>query len=95
MLRSFPRKLRCKSSEPAEAALFGERGARAVISASPEALARIREIAREYSVAAREIGRVTRGDFRIIFNKRIAIQSSLDQLRDAWGESLGRILETR
>ncbi|HXN65655.1 MAG TPA: phosphoribosylformylglycinamidine synthase subunit PurL [Candidatus Acidoferrales bacterium] len=84
-----------QGSESAEAALFGERGARAVISVAPEVLARIREIAREYSVTAREMGRVTRGDFRIIFNKRIAIQSSLDQLRDAWGESLGRILETR
>jgi phosphoribosylformylglycinamidine synthase subunit PurL len=84
-----------ESPEPAETALFGERGARAVISASAEALARLREIARQYSVTMQEIGRVTRGDFRIMLNKRLAVQSPLDRLRDAWGESIGRILETR
>src|SRR5881296_413343 len=43
---------------PAESVLFGERGARAVVSASPSKLARVLKIARQYHVAARELGKV-------------------------------------
>src|SRR5258707_5825034 len=46
---------------PAEHTLFGERGARAVVSVKPTSLARVHEIARQYAVGAREIGKVTRG----------------------------------
>ena len=46
--------------EPAEMALFGERGARAVVSASEEILARLFEITAQYKVGTRQIGRVTR-----------------------------------
>src|SRR5690349_6725507 len=51
---------------PTEFAVFGEGGARAIVSLAPESLAAVLAIARQYSVAAREIGKVTRGDaFRI------------------------------
>ena len=39
------------SKEPDEAALFGERGARAVVSVTPENLAAVRRIAAQYEVA--------------------------------------------
>ena len=81
------------SAEPAEAALFGERGARAVVSAAPPSLARVLEIARQYGVAAREIGRVTRErEFRIELQGRVVIQSPLETLRDAWANSLERAI---
>ena len=78
---------------PAEFALFGERGARAVVSAAPGSIARVLEIARQYGVAAREIGRLTRGaDFGIDIQGRAAIRSPLDSLREAWANSLVRAL---
>ena len=78
---------------PAEYALFGERGARAVVSAAPSSIARVLEIARQYGVAAREIGSITRGgDFRIDIQGRAVIDSPLDSLRDAWANSLVRAL---
>src|SRR6266446_2774564 len=54
--------------EPDEAALFGERGARAVVSVTPENLAAVRRVAAQYEVAVLEVGRVTRGEFRIQLN---------------------------
>jgi phosphoribosylformylglycinamidine synthase len=81
---------------PAEAALFGERGARAVVSVSPESLARVLQTARQYGVAAQEIGRVTRGgEFRIGLNGSLALRASVDSLRDAWANSLERILQPK
>ncbi len=47
-----------RSNEPDEAALFGERGARAVVSVTPENVAAVRRIAAQYEVAAVEVGRV-------------------------------------
>src|SRR4029077_15074833 len=46
-------------SIPAEYALFSERGARCVISVSPTNLAAVLATARQYSVGARELGKVT------------------------------------
>ena len=56
------------SKEPDEAALFGERGARAIVSVTPENVAAVRRIAAQYEVAVVEVGRVTRGEFRIELN---------------------------
>jgi phosphoribosylformylglycinamidine synthase subunit PurL len=76
---------------PVEAALFGECGARAVVSVRPTSLARVLEIARQYGVGAREIGEVTRGNtFRIEYNGRSVVDSSVETLRDAWANSLER-----
>ncbi len=82
------------SAEPLEAALFGERGARAIISVSPDSLARIREIARKWNVTLEQLGRVTRGAFSISVNGSSAIASPLSRLREAWSGSLQGILET-
>ncbi len=80
------------TKEPPEVALFGERGARAIVSVSPEKLARLRDVAREYELSIHDIGRVTRGDFQIKLNGRIAIAAPCNKLRAAWSESLPRLM---
>lgn len=81
---------------PAEAALFGERGARAVVSAKPTSLARVLHIARQYGVWALEIGKVTPGSkLRIEYNGRAVVDSSIETLRDTWAHSLERALKVQ
>jgi phosphoribosylformylglycinamidine synthase len=81
---------------PAEAAAFGERGARAVVSVTPSKLAAVLDTARQYKVAAHQIGQVTRGDaFRIEHKGRAVIDCSVETLRDAWAHSLERALTTK
>jgi phosphoribosylformylglycinamidine synthase subunit PurL len=79
---------------PAEAALFGERGARAVVSLSPSSLARANAIAAQYNVQSQRIGTVTCGEFRIQHHGAYVIQGKADSFRQVWGESLGKTLET-
>jgi phosphoribosylformylglycinamidine synthase II len=77
----------------AEAGAFGERGARAIVSVTPSKLAAVLNTARQYNVAARELGQVTRdGSFRIQHEGRVVINSSVETLRDAWAHSLERSL---
>jgi phosphoribosylformylglycinamidine synthase subunit PurL len=78
---------------PAEAALFGERGARAVVSLLPASLARVEAIAAQYKIKAQCIGAVTRGDFRIQHNGAPVIQGRVDSFRKIWSESLGKAIE--
>jgi phosphoribosylformylglycinamidine synthase II len=78
--------------EPDEAALFGERGARAVVSVTPENLAAVRRIAAQYEVAALEVGRVTRGEFRIELNGRAVVSADVPSLTDTWAGALERLL---
>ena len=88
--------VRLDQGAPAEHALFGERGARAVVSVTPSSLARVLDTARHYGVAAREIGKVTRGDaFRIEHKGRAVIESPVETLRDAWAHSLVRTLKVQ
>ncbi len=53
------------ADKAAEIALFGERGARAVVSLPAASLARLEAIAAQCGVQAQRIGTVTRGEFRI------------------------------
>ncbi len=76
------------SPEPAEWALFGERGARAIVSVAPEQLAHVREVAAQYHVQASKLGRVTRGDFRIEYKGSAVIRAAVESLRDAWASAL-------
>ena len=78
----------------AEYALFGERGARVVVSVSPEKLAAVRNTARQYGVGAHEIGKVT-GDnaLRIEYKGRTVASAAIPPLRDAWEHSLVRNLK--
>jgi phosphoribosylformylglycinamidine synthase len=81
-----------ESSEPAESAIFGERGARAVITCKRDALVRLQLAASQYRVAALEIGRVTSGDFRIQLNGETVIASDVASLREIWATALERAL---
>ena len=78
---------------PAEHALFGERGARAIVSVKPTALARVLDTARQYQVATHELGQVARdGSFRIEHMGRAVIDGSVEALCEAWACSLERTL---
>jgi phosphoribosylformylglycinamidine synthase subunit PurL len=79
---------------PAEAAVFGERGARAVVSVSPASLARVDAIAAQYNVNVQRIGTVARGGFRIQCNGAPVIQGNADSFRQIWSESLGKAIES-
>jgi phosphoribosylformylglycinamidine synthase II len=81
------------AGEPAESALFGERGARAVVSASPASLARVTAIAAQYGVELQQIGSVTRGDFRIQLKGVPVIRGKMDSFLRTWSESLGNVIE--
>jgi len=84
------------SSLPSEFALFNESGARAITSVTPSKLAAVLNTARQYNVAARELGQVTRdGSFRIEHKGRAVIDSSIETLRDAWAHSLERTLAAK
>jgi len=77
-----------------EFALFNERGARAIVSVTPSKLAAVLHTARQYNVAARELGQVTRdGSFRIQHKGRAVIDSSVETLRDVWANSLEHTLK--
>jgi phosphoribosylformylglycinamidine synthase len=81
--------------EPAEVTLFGERGARAVVSCAPSAVARVEAIARDYGVSAQRIGSVVRGAFRIQMNGRAVVSAEVASLREAWEKSLARALKVQ
>ncbi len=82
------------SKEPDEAELFGERGARAIVSVTPENLAAVRRIAAQYEVPVVEVGRVTRGEFRIELNGRTVVSADVPLLADVWSEALERLLSS-
>jgi len=84
-------------SASAEYALFGEAGARAIVSVSPTKLAALRATARQYGVGAHEIGKVTRDNsLRIEYKGHIVVQSDVPALADVWANSLERrIVENR
>jgi phosphoribosylformylglycinamidine synthase len=79
------------SKDSDEAALFGERGARAVASVTPANLARVLSLAAQYGVSAVEIGSVTRGEFRIELNGKVIVSADVPSLADAWSGALERL----
>ncbi|MGA7625353.1 MAG: phosphoribosylformylglycinamidine synthase subunit PurL [Candidatus Acidiferrales bacterium] len=80
-------------NQPAERVLFGERGARAVVSLSSSSLARLNEIAAQCKVQAQQIGTVTPGPFRIQYNGWPVIQGNIDSFREVWSKSLRKAIE--
>jgi phosphoribosylformylglycinamidine synthase subunit PurL len=84
------------SSAPAEHALFSERGARAIVSVSPTNLPAVLATARQYQVAAHEIGNVHLAPaLRIEYKGLAVVDSSLEPLHDNWANSLERTLASR
>jgi phosphoribosylformylglycinamidine synthase subunit PurL len=79
-----------------EFALFGERGARCVVSVLPIKVAAVLETARQYGVGAREIGKVHLGSaLRIEYKGSAAVDSPVESLRGMWANSLEQNLEAR
>jgi phosphoribosylformylglycinamidine synthase subunit PurL len=80
----------------AEYALFGERGARVVVSVAPEKLAAVQKTARQYSVGVQEIGEVT-GDntLRIKYKGEVVVSAQVGALKDVWANSLERRLKVQ
>jgi phosphoribosylformylglycinamidine (FGAM) synthase-like enzyme len=81
------------TDEPPEAAIFGERGARAVISLPSASLARVEATAAQYKVASLRLGRVTRGEFRIESKGAAAVRGTIDSFRRVWAESFEKAVE--
>ena len=84
-----------QGSEPAEWALFGERGARAIVTAPQSELAAVERIAAQYQLGLRTLGTVTQGIFRIRYNGREVVSSPVAALRASWADSLERALAAR
>jgi len=83
-----------KEDGPAEFSLFGERGARTIVSVSQGNVAAVLRTARQYGVGAREIGKVTRDNtLRIESMGRAVIASAVPTLKDAWAHALERNLK--
>jgi len=76
----------------AEYALFGERGARAIVSVPPASLARATALAAKYRCNIQRVGTVTRGEFRIQCNGATAIRGEVSTFRRIWSESLAKAL---
>jgi phosphoribosylformylglycinamidine synthase II len=89
-------RVKLEESLPAEAGLFGERGARAILSVRPAMLAPVLAIARQYQLEPLEIGKVTRdATFRIEYNGRAVIDGSVEVFRDTWAFSFERTLNLK
>jgi phosphoribosylformylglycinamidine (FGAM) synthase-like enzyme len=74
--------------------VFGERGARAVVSVSPASLNSVLKMAEKCGVSAVQIGKVNAdGIFRIELNGSAIIEESVESLRDIWAHSLERALK--
>jgi phosphoribosylformylglycinamidine synthase II len=77
------------SEENAEYAVFGERGARVILSVAPENVGAVLATAREYKVGAREIGKVTRDNaLRIQYKGHLVISAQVPLLKDVWASAL-------
>ncbi len=74
--------------EPAESVLFGEQGARAIVSLPPSALAPLHALAANYGVTIRLLGETVQHVFRIQYNGRVRVAAVPDSLRPAWAATL-------
>jgi phosphoribosylformylglycinamidine synthase subunit PurL len=78
----------------AEFAFFGERGARVLLSVAPEQVAAVLATARQYSLGAFQIGKVTEDNaLRIQYKGVTVISAPVPALKDQWAHSLERNLK--
>ncbi len=75
---------------PAEIALFGESGARALVSAPEALLAELERVAAQWGVAAHVLGRVTRGPLQIKYNGTVLISDDRASLEQIWSQAIER-----
>jgi phosphoribosylformylglycinamidine synthase len=81
-------------NQSAEYAVFGESGARVVVSLTPSSLASVRAVAAQYNVNVQPIGTVSRGEFRIQYKGTPVIHGDINSFRKIWAESLGEAVES-
>ena len=90
----FGASLKIEGEATAEYALFGERGARAIVSVARGKVGAVLATAREYKVGAREIGKVTRENLlRIEYAGQPVVLAAVARLKGAWERSLERNLK--
>jgi phosphoribosylformylglycinamidine synthase subunit PurL len=79
---------------PTEYALFGERGARVIVSVSPDRVSSVLRTASESGVSAKAIGKVTRDNaFRIQYKGRTVLSCPVESLKVVWANSLEKALK--
>jgi phosphoribosylformylglycinamidine synthase subunit PurL len=83
------------AAEAAEHAIFGERGARAVVSLPASSLASVRAVAAQCNVNVQPIGTVSRGDFRIQHKGTPVIHGDIDSFRKIWASRIESAIEAR
>jgi phosphoribosylformylglycinamidine synthase subunit PurL len=83
-----------RDAELLEVALFGERGARAVVSLSAASLARLAKVAAQCGVTAYTVGTVVRGDFRIQYRGVTVIRGDVNSFRKVWSGSFAAAIES-
>jgi phosphoribosylformylglycinamidine synthase II len=92
----FGARIAVPGNNPAEFEIFNERGARAIISVTPEHLAAVLEVAKNNVVATSEIGKVTSDKtLRIEYKGYTTVSSVLPALQDVWAHGLERALKIR
>jgi phosphoribosylformylglycinamidine synthase len=92
----FGARIAVPGNNPAEFEIFNERGARAIISVTPENLAAVLEVAKNNVVATSEIGKVTSDKtLRIEYKGYTTVTSVLPALQDVWAHGLERALKIR
>jgi phosphoribosylformylglycinamidine synthase len=78
-----------QGSLPVEHELFGESGARCIVSVAAYKLASVLDVARQWGVMARQIGKVAQGEeFRIELRGRTFVSHRVPALHDAWARGL-------
>ena len=83
-----------EGSVPAEFALFGESGARAILSVAAEQVDSIRQAASGAGVGCQEIGKVTRDNtLRIQYKGHTVLSGAVPSFRDVWANALERALK--
>src|ERR1700735_5048485 len=83
------------AAEAAEHAIFGERGARAVVSLPASSLASVRAIAAQYNVNVQPIGTVSRSEFRIQYKGTPVIHGDIGSFRKIWAGRIESAIEAR
>ncbi len=92
--RGLGAEIQLEGSAPAEYQLFGEAGARAILSLAPEEAAAIKQLADAQKVRVREIGKVTRDNQVRIQHKGLTVVSAgVESLKDTWANSIERALK--
>jgi phosphoribosylformylglycinamidine synthase subunit PurL len=74
-----------------DALLFGESASRIVVSARPEAVLRVRAIARQHAVPCAELG-VVGGEHLKISGAGISLSLAVEAMRRTWATGLSRFL---